>query len=123
MSDLTPNDIARGLIQYARELEELVDEYRELGEKAAAAKRAYEVAYARAYLAEPEPEETRRTQEDRKQQALRVTADEKYTAEVAEHLVKACSKAIDAKRARIDVGRTLSATTRDEMRLAGVGAV
>lgn len=116
MAELTPNSIAAGLIQYARELEALVDEYRACGEVSAAAKRDLEVAYAKAYLT------TEGTVEERKQHALKETADLRYTADIAEHAVKATSKAIDAKRARIDIGRTLSATTRDEMKLAGVGA-
>lgn len=112
---MTPNEIAAYLIQLGRRLDSLVKEYKELGEASADTKRAYEIAHARAYL------NTTGTVEVRRQEALLQTADERFAADLAERRVAACKEAIKAVHARIDVGRTLSATTRDEAKLAGVG--
>lgn len=111
---LTPNEIAANLVQLTRDLDALVREYRGLGSKAAEAKRASEVAYARAYLGTAGPVE------ERKQRALFEAAEQRFQADVAAHEVSACKEAIRAIGARIDVGRTLSATTRDEMKTLGV---
>ena len=75
-ADMTPNAIAANLIQLSYELDDLVKEYRFLGEGAAEAKREAEVAYAKAYM---------------------------------------------STSGTVEVGRTLSATTRDELKLAGSG--
>lgn len=114
MTDLNPNDIARGLIKLGKALDELVKEYRDFGDAVAEAKRAAEVAYAEAYM------RAEGTVEDRKQAAILASADARYDAELAERKVAGCREAIRAVHARIEVGRTLSATTRDEMRLSGV---
>lgn len=111
----TPNEIAKGLIHLSKELDALVGEYKDLGGAAAEAKRDAEVAYSRAYMS------TEGTVEERKQAAVEQTADTRYVADLAERRVTACREAIRALHARIEVGRTLSATTRDEMRLAGSG--
>lgn len=114
-ADLTPNGIAANLIQLSYELDELVGEYRALGEGAAEAKRDAEMAYAKAYMS------AGGTVEERKQTAIEATADERYIADLAERKVAGCREAIRAIHARIEVGRTLSATTRDELKLAGSG--
>jgi hypothetical protein len=114
-ADMTPNDIARGLIHLGRQLDELVREYGDLGEAAAEAKRAAEVAYAEAYMRAEGAAETRR------QAAILAAADARYDAELADRKVASCREAIRAVHARIEVGRTLSATTRDEMKLGGTG--
>jgi hypothetical protein len=114
-ADLTPNGIAANLIQLSYELDDLVREYRELGDAVAEAKQAAEVSYARAYM------EATGTVEERKQTAIETAGDSRYTADLAERQVAACREAIRAVHARIEVGRTLSATTRDEMKLAGSG--
>lgn len=112
---MTPNEIAQALIALGRDLDALVKEYRLLGEAASAAKRAYEVAEARAYLNASGPVE------ERKRIAIEQTADARFALDLAERRVLGCREAIRAVHARIEIGRTLSATTRDEMKLAGVG--
>jgi hypothetical protein len=114
-ADLTPNGIAANLIQLSYELDDLVKEYRGLGEGAADAKREAEVAYAKAYMS------AAGTVEERRQAAIEAAVDARFIADLAERKVSGCREAIRAVHARIEVGRTLSATTRDEMRLAGSG--
>lgn len=114
-ADMTPNAIAANLIQLSYELDDLVKEYRALGDGAAEAKREAEVAYAKAYMS------TSGTVEERKQAAIEATTDQRYVADLAERKVAGCREAIRAIHARIEVGRTLSATTRDELKLAGSG--
>lgn len=113
---LTPNEIASNLISLTHDLDALVKEYRGLGAKAAQAKRDYEVAYARAYLGTAGPVE------ERKQRAVFEAADQRFQSDVAAHEVAACKEAIRAIGSRIDVGRTLSATTRDELKTLGATA-
>lgn len=112
---MTPNQIAAFLIELGRTLDRLVREYGDLGDGAAEAKRDAEVAYAKAFM-----EADGSTIEERKQAALLASADARYMADLADRKVAACREAIRAVHARIEVGRTLSATTRDEMKLAGV---
>jgi len=114
-ADMTPNEIASHLIQLSGALDELVTEYRGLGDAAPEAKKKAEVAYAEAYM------RAEGTVEERRQFAILVAADERFAADLAERKVSGCREAIRAVHARIDVGRTLSATTRDEMKLAGTG--
>lgn len=113
MADMTPTQIAQNLINLGRELNVLVADYRDLGIAAAEAKREAEIAYSRAYM------QAEGTVEDRKQTAIGGTADIRYVSDLAERRLAACKEAIKALHVRIDVGRTLSATTRDEMKLAG----
>jgi hypothetical protein len=114
--EMTPNQIAAALIELGRALDKLVAEYRGLGEGAAKAKQKAEVDYARAYM-----KGEGATIEDRKQAAILAAADARYAADLAERKVAGCREAIRAVHARIEVGRTLSATTRDEMKLSGTG--
>lgn len=111
---LTPNEIAANLISLTRDLDALVKEYKQLGAKASGAKRAAEVAYARAYL------ETAGPVEERKQTALLKADEQRFQADLAEREVAGCKEALRAIHARIEVGRTLSATTRDELKTLGV---
>ena len=113
---LTPNQIAANLMQLTRDLDALVREFKALGAKAAEAKRTAEVAYARAFMQAEGPVEERR------QTALQKAAEERFLADLAEREVAGCKEAIRAIHARIEVGRTLSATTRDELKTLGVHA-
>ena len=114
-AELTPHGIAVNLVQLSHDLDDLVAEYRGLGEESANAKRDAEVAYAKAYMT------AEGTVEERRQAAIEAAVEARYRADLAERKVAACREAIRAVHARIEVGRTLSATTRDEMRLAGSG--
>lgn len=110
---MTPNEIAATLAKLSRELDELVAQYKALELDAAKAKNEYEKTEARAYLKASGPVEAR------KRLALLESSDEKFAADVAERLVKACDKALKALHSRIDVGRSLTATARDEMKMLG----
>lgn len=111
---LSPNQISQGLIDLTRDLDALVKEFKQLGVDAATAKRASEVAYARAFMTAVGPIE------ERKQTALAEAAEQRFHADLAERSVAGCKEALRAIHARIEVGRTLSATTRDELKTLGV---
>jgi cell division septum initiation protein DivIVA len=112
---MTPNAIAQNLITLGRELNTLVGHFRDLELAAAEAKREAEVSYARAYMG------AEGSIEDRKQAAIAETSDKRFMTDLADREVAACKEAIKALHVRIEIGRTLSATTRDEMKLAGTG--
>ncbi len=118
---LTPGQVARFLMGLSKRLDELVAEFRTLGYEAAQAKRTAEAVEARAWL-DPYPEDRDRrvTVEERKRVATLASSEARFNAEVAMARLNACREAIRAVTIRIDVGRTLSATSRAEMReLAG----
>lgn len=112
---MTPNEIAQTLINLSRNLDGLVQEYKTQQQKAAEAKRDAVKAEAVAYLEADGPVE------ERKRQAALAASDAVFQADLTERQVIATREAIRALHIRIEVGRTLSATTRDEMKLAGVG--
>ena len=112
--DLTPNLIASILINLSRELRALVIEYKRLGRKAAGARKDAEVAFARAFMTASGP------MDERRQIAMDAAADARFKADLADREVASCKAAIQALHADIDVARTLSATTRDELKTLGV---
>lgn len=114
ISELTPLEIAKRLIVLNRHMYAKVNELNVLGEKAAQAKKDAKVAYARAFLSAEGPMDVR------KQEAELAAAEAKFAADAAEQEVSACKEALKAMHAAIDVGRSLSATSRDEMKLSGV---
>lgn len=115
VEDLTPNEIAKALIVLSRQMYAKVNELRDLGEKAAQAKKDAKIAYAGAFLSAVGPMDVRR------QEAELAAAEARFKADVADQEVSACKESLKAMHAVVDIGRTLSATTRDEMKLAGVG--
>lgn len=112
---MTPSEIAKNLVELSRNLDTLVQEFKAQQRAAAEAKRDAVKAEAVAYLAADGPVE------ERKRQAALTAADAVFQADLTERQVVATREAIRALHIRIEVGRTLSATTRDEMKLAGVG--
>jgi hypothetical protein len=117
---LTPVQVGRFLMGLARQLDELVAQYKELGRKHAEAKRDAAKAEARAYIASgPAEGEPKRTVDERRAYTVLKCADELFAADLAKAEVDGCREAIRALHARLDVGRTLSATSREEMRMAG----
>lgn len=114
IKELTPTEIAKRLIVLNRHLYAKVNELEALGERAAQARKDAKVAYAQAFLSAHGPMDIR------KQAAELASADAKFAADAAEQQVSACKEALKAIHAAIDVGRSLSATSRDEMKLAGV---
>lgn len=115
VSELTPTEVAKALIVLSRQMYEKNRELRELGKTAAAKRKDAKVAYAKAFLEADGPMDIRR------QIAELAAAEAKFEAEVAEQEVSACKEALKNMHAVVDIGRTLSATTRDEMKLAGSG--
>ena len=115
VGDLTPNEVAKALIVLSRQMYAKVRELGDLGEKSAKAKKDAKVAYAQAFLSAEGPMDIR------KQIAELAAADAKFVADAAEQEVSACKEALKSMHAAVDIARTLSATTRDEMKLAGSG--
>lgn len=113
--DLTPNAIAANLIALGKELIALVNEFEAVEVEAANARREAEVAYARAFMG------AEGAMDMRKQMAIATTSDLRYLADLSERKVASCKEAIKALHLRVEIGRTLSATVRDEMKLAGSG--
>jgi hypothetical protein len=112
--DITPNTAAGIIIHISRLIRAKVAEFKDLNEVAAKAKKTAEVEFARAYLnAAPRP------LEERRQIAMLAASSARFDADVAERLVKACSKALDSLSADLDSARTISATARDEMKSLG----
>jgi hypothetical protein len=112
--DITPNKAAGIIIHISRMIGDKVEEFEKLNEAAAQAKKTAEVCFAEAYLgAAPRP------LEERRQIAMLAAADARFDADVADRLVKACSKALDKLHADMDSARTISATARDEMKSLG----
>jgi hypothetical protein len=118
---LTPVQVARFLMGLARQLDERVDEYKALGRKAAETKRDAARAEAKAYIetSGPGPDGKRLTVDERKALTTLACGDELFAADLAKAEVDACKESIRAIHARLDVGRTLSATSRAEMAMGG----
>lgn len=117
---LSPVEVARFLMGLARRLDGLVEQYKELGRKAAEAKRDAAVEEARAYMASaPREGEKKLTVDERKALTVLAAGDAMFQADLAKAEVDACKEAIRACHARLDVGRTLSATSRAEMAMGG----
>jgi hypothetical protein len=110
-----PNEIAGQLISLARDLDAAVKDLKRLDREAVDADCAHEVAFATAFLGADGSVEAR------KYTAVLAVKDEKHAALVAGQLVRSQREAIRAIQTRIEVGRTLSATVRSEIALAGVG--
>lgn len=115
VGDLTPNEVAKALIVLSRQMYAKVRELRELGDAAATARKDAKVAYAGAFLSADGPMDIR------KQVAEMAAAEAKFAADAAEQEVSACKEALKSMHAAVDIARTLSATTRDEMKLSGTG--
>jgi hypothetical protein len=112
---VNPNEVASHLLELARQLDAAVKELGRLDSAAVHARSRFEVTYADAFLSADG------AMDMKKQRAILATEDEKYTAEMADHLVRVQRELIRAIGTRIEVGRTVSATVRSEISLAGVG--
>lgn len=115
---LTPAQVAEHLSSLSRELDAAVENMIECDERATRAKGAYEVAFARATLKAHETEGFT-TVAQREAQAKVDTEAERTEQDVSAALLRAAKAKVDVLRVRIDVGRTLSATTRSEMSALG----
>lgn len=115
---LTPVEVARFLMGLTRRLDELVGEYKAAGRRAAETRKVAELAEARAWLAD-DGGEKRMTVDERKRRAIIASSEQRFLADLADKEFTTCRTAIRALEIRIDVGRTLSATSRAEMSMAG----
>lgn len=104
----TPAELAQDLIALAGQLHNATFEAAKLDEESVRAKSRYEVAYARAFLAADGSVDVR------KQLAVLETETPKLDAEIAAQKLRACAERLRYIRTSLDVGRTLSATTRAE---------
>lgn len=111
MTDLTPNAIARNLIDLARQLDGLVDLSEQLDRDAVNAKIDADLAEARAFVAADGPVDQRRYLA--KIEATEVRRD----AELKMAALRACRDRVKALQVRIDTGRSLSALARAELSL------
>lgn len=115
MDVLTPNKIAKTLMELARELDTAVQqlEYadRDLTEKRGAA----DLAFSRAFLA------AEGSMDVRKHMAVVQTHQQRMDADVADALVRHLRRRIDVLKVRVDTGRSLGAAVRAEIALAGQG--
>jgi hypothetical protein len=112
---VTPNDIAKHMWALGRELEAVTAELKELDDKSVRAKRALVLAKERAMLSS-----TREYQYEKKAEALIASAEEALAADLAASAVRVARAKIASIRERIEIGRTASATLREEIRLGGV---
>ena len=116
MSDapLTGNDVARQLIELARQLDGLMELSERLDRAAVDAKIDADIAEAKAFLVSEGPVDARRYQSRIDTEPLRRTSDHALAA------LRACRDRIKAVQIRIDTGRSLSALVRSEHQLGGV---
>lgn len=112
---MNPNEVASHLLELARQLDAAVKELARLDGEAVQARSTFEVAFAHSFLSGSG------AMDSRKQGAILETADVKLAAEIADQRVRSQRELIRAVMTRIEVGRTVSATVRSEISLAGVG--
>lgn len=115
MTTPTTHEVIKRLSELSRMLDAATGEVAELDEAAVMAKAAYEVKFARSFLA------TDGAMDVRKQKAVLDAADQKLGMEIAEQKVRACRERIRTIRDQIDVGRSLNSAVRSEWAAAGVG--
>ena len=101
-------EVVKRLAELSRMLDMATDEVAILDDAAVRAKQAHEVASARAYLTSEGPVDAR------KAQAVVTCADLALAMEVAAARHRACRERIRTLGTQIDVGRTLSAATRQQ---------
>lgn len=110
MRDLpTPNEVVLNLGDLAREIDALTKDLDKADRELVDTRHAYERAWAEAILSvEASNADTR------KAKATLDTDAQLFAMRVAEHQVQSLKRAIDAKKVRIDVGRSMSAALRAE---------
>lgn len=105
----TGNSVQYRLVELSRLLGEAANAADEAEEEHVRAKRAYEVAYAKALL---ESEQT--SEAKRKADATLATEDAAMYAEITLALLRSCKRRIDTIREFIRVGQSLGAAARQE---------
>lgn len=112
----TPNDIALQLSRLARDLDDTVRQLEAADRDAVEKRAAYDLAYSRVFIS------AEGSVDLRKHQATKATHDLRLAADVADALVRHLRRRLDALKVRIDVGRSLGAAIRSEIRLLQAGA-
>lgn len=105
----TPNEVVLALAARAREIDTLTTELDKADHELVHARHTYEIAWAKSILTVEAS-----NADSRKARATVATEDLAFTLRLAEHKVQSLKRAIDAKKVRIDVGRTMSAALRAE---------
>jgi len=113
---LTAHEIASGLSELSRQLDELVSEIGEAERDAVNKREDYTLAFSKAFLSADGAMDIRR------HTATEETHEARLAAELAEQHVRGLRRRIDSVRTRIDVGRSLGAAVRAEVGLGGAGA-
>lgn len=113
--DNSPAAIERRMAQLETELDQAVGEYRTLGEAAAAAAKAEEMAYAEAFL------RADGSMDLRKQKALLATVEVRFDRRVADHKVAVQKQILYKLHDEVDLTRSRGANARKEMELAQSG--
>lgn len=112
---LTANGINRQLAKLTRQHDELLSEVDEIEKTAVHAREELTRCYAKAFL------QATGAMDVRKQEALLETSDQRVAAELAEQQVKGLKRRIESVKLRVDVGRSLGASLRAEVGIAGSG--
>ncbi|MFF0546915.1 hypothetical protein ACFYTF_29170 [Nocardia thailandica] len=111
----TPNEVVLQLTELSRQLAEATVALNKADDDAVQAREAAKLAEAKAFLS------AEGSVDARKAQAIEATHEVRLAAEVADALVRGHQRTVRTLQTRIDVGRTLSATVRSEISLAGSG--
>lgn len=109
------SEIVLRLAELSRLLDKATQEIAELDEAAVRAKQAHEVASARAYLAAEGPVDTRKCI------AIVTVAEQSLARDLAEAQHRACRERVRTIGVQIDVGRTMSAATRNQFAAEATG--
>ena len=109
------SEIVLRLAELSRLLDKATQEIAELDEAAVRAKQLHEVASARAYLAADGAVDTR------KAIAVVKVAEQTLERELAEAKHRACRERVRTIGVQIDVGRTMSAATRNQFAAEATG--
>jgi phage shock protein A len=111
----TVNSVVHRLVELAELLDKATSDIAILDERAVRAKCAHEVAFARAFL------QAEGAMDVRKQIAVRDTTTERFAAESAEQLVRACRERIRTIRDQIEIGRSLNSAVKAEWTAGAIG--
>lgn len=110
---LTPAEAARVLWQIDGDLQAQTAALLELRRRYPQAVANNRLAYAAAYLA------ATGTVEDRKQIAVRQSAQQKFDLDTLEQEIAACQDALRVLRDRSEIGRALNSNLKEEIRTLG----
>lgn len=111
---LTPNMVAANLAALARELDQAIRAIESADRDRVERRGAYDLAYARAFLA------AEGSMDIRRYVATEQTHDKRMDADVADATFRHLQRRIAAINTRVDVGRSVNSALKTEMSLAGL---